>query len=562
MKRRVFLQGMLGLSVTALCGAKVWSAPSAAPRTPVMQKRWLFFWRDMSNPADVDRTIALFPKAQANGYNAIVIGANVAPAKAAELKQAAKKYGLGIVAMVMGGAPDKNYWEGFPSKNALFVAKSGMAVFQSDSPTQLKNGDFEDMNGDHANGWGFQDDEGTVSAADHSVFHSGKSSLRMDINQNKKDWKICRLIQKIQLQPHRQYRINFWLKSEGLSGGTSPEVKVISADNGNAISYQTFHTDGTQDWKEYNIVFNSMDSSNANVYLGTWGGQSGKFWWDDVHIEEIALVNMLRRPGCPVTVQADGGGTVYEEGRDYEKIVDDRLHPWNPYHDPPAVHLTSNTRIPEGQKLRVSYYHTVLVYEDRVNPCLSEPRVFEGWHDEVKTANDLYHPEAFFMEHDELREMNQCGSCQAKHMTAGELLAWNIHKAAGIIRDLRPNAGIWVWSDMFDPYHNAKDNFYLVNGSLKGSWKGLDKDIGIVNWNGGGLDKDVKWFSDLGLRQILSGYYDDGGDNDGSKIAKWIDSAKGMPGVVGAMYTTWGDNYGPMDVWAQKAWGKPAAPAA
>ena len=70
----------------------------------------------------------------------------------------------------------------------------------------------------------------------------------------------------MQLQPHRQYRINFWLKSEGLSGGTSPEVKVISADNGNTISYQTFHTDGTQDWKQYDVVFNSMDSSNAYAH--------------------------------------------------------------------------------------------------------------------------------------------------------------------------------------------------------------------------------------------------------------------------------------------------------
>ncbi|MDQ2687762.1 MAG: hypothetical protein M3Y28_07850, partial [Armatimonadota bacterium] len=88
---------------------------------------------------------------------------------------------------------------------------------------------------------------------------------------------------------------------------------------------------------------------------------------------------------------------------------------------------------------------------------------------------------------------------------------------------------------------------------LKGSWKGLDKDVGIVNWNGGGGAKAVKFFSDLGLKQVLSGYYD--GDEDGSGIAQWLAASQGIPGVVGAMYTTWEDKYGAMDVWAQKAWG-------
>jgi hypothetical protein len=246
-------------------------------------------------------------------------------------------------------------------------------------------------------------------------------------------------------------------------------------------------------------------------------------------------------------------GTVYEEGKDYLKIVDPELHPYQPYHDPPPIHLTPNSRIHDGDRLRVSYYHPLIVYEDRLTSCLSEPKIFTDWTAEVKKANDLLHPAAFLMSHDEMRVINQCALCQSMHKTPGELLAWNVHKAAKIIRDLRPDAGIWVWNDMFDPYHNAVDHFYAVNGPLKDSWKGLDKDVGIVNWNGGGLGKDCKFFADLGLKQILSGYYD--GDDDGAGITKWIDSARGMPGIDGAMYTTWEDRYDSMDRWAQKAWG-------
>jgi len=559
-------------AATLLC-AGAWAAPKPAvkkaapkpaakaatlPASPAMQKRWLFFWRNMGDPKDVDRTIAQFPRAQADGYNAVVIGANVAPAKAAELKGAAKKYGLGIVAMVMGGAHDRNYQEGLLSQDALFVARGGTAAFQPDNPTQVGNGDFEDATGNHFGGWSFQDNEGITTFADHDVVHGGKTSLRME-NPGKNDGQHVRVMQTLQLKPHRQYRISFWVKTEGLAGGFSPEVKVLTADGqDNGISYQTFHCDATQDWKRYDLGFNSLDNTKALLYLGSWGGTTGKVWWDDFSVQEIGLVNVLRRPGCPVSVRGEDG-TAYEEGRDFQKIVDPLLHPWVAYHDMPVIHLTANSRIKDGQRLRVSYYHPTIIYEDRVTQCLSEPRIFDDWRDEVQTANTLFHPDAFLMEHDELRVIDQCALCQSKHMTPGQLLAWNIHKSAGIIRAIRPDAGIWVWSDMFDPYHNATDHFYLVNGSLKGSWKGLDKDVGIVNWNGGGGAKDVKFFADLGLKQVLSGYYD--GDENGEGIQKWIAGSEGLRGVVGAMYTTWNDNYAPMDVWAQKAWGKPQASA-
>lgn len=561
---RIAIKACLALFAGALlCGSagaapkpavKMTAAKTVGAASPVMQKRWLFIWRTMSDPKDVDRTIALFPRAQADGYNAIVIGSDIAPSKAAEFKQAAKKYGLGIVAMVMGGAHDPNYEEGLLSQDALFVAGNGTAAFQPDNPTQVANGDFEDVKGNHFNGWSFQDNEGVTTFADHDVVHDGKTSLRME-NPGKNDGQHDRISQTLALKPHRQYRISFWVKTQDLAGGFQPEVKLLTADGQNGISYQTFHCDATQDWKHYDLGFNSLDNTKGLLYFGTWGGTTGKVWWDDFQVQEIGLVNVLRRPGCPVTVKSDDGATTYEEGRDYQKIVDPQLHPWQAYHDMPVIHLTANSRIKDGQRLRVSYYHPTIIYEDRVTQYLSEPKIFDDWRDEVKKVNDLLHPSAFFMEHDELRVVDQCASCQAMHMTPGQLLAWNIHKSAGIIRAIRPDAGLWVWNDMFDPYHNAVDHFYLVNGSLKGSWKGLDKGIGIVNWHGGGMAKDVKFFSDLGLKQVLSGYYD--GDQDGSGIAKWIDSAQGIPGVVGAMYTTWNDNYGPMDVWAQKAWGKP-----
>ena len=370
-------------------------------------------------------------------------------------------------------------------------------------------------------------------------------------NIGKNQYRHCRISQALKLQPHRQYRISVWVRTGKLSPADA-EVKVLTNDAKESISFQTFRVAGTQDWKHYDLVFNSLGHTEGRLYLGTWSGKDGRLWWDDLRIEEIGLVNVLRRPGCPVTVRGENG-TSCEEGRDYQRITDPLLHPWRAYHAPPAIQLTPASRIREGAKLRVSYYHPLIVYEDRLTSCVSEPRIFEEWREEVKAANDLYHPAAFLMSHDEMRVMNQCALCQSRKMTPGELLAWNVRKAAQIIRDLRPDAGIWVWSDMFDPQHNAVERYYAVNGSLTGSWKGLDKGIGIVNWNGGAQGKNCRFFADLGLKQILSGYYD--GDEDGSAIARWLDNTRDIPGIAGAMYTTWEDKYGAMGPWAVKAWG-------
>ena len=550
------LRGTVALLVGVWPVAAAWAAPEAAGGTadagpqPSLQRRWLFVWRDMSDPDEVDRMVARFPRAQAAGYSGVVFSPNVPQEKAAALRQAAQQYGLDLVAIVMGNAHDRNYMEGVLVKDALFIVQGGAATLQPDNPTQVVNGDLEDATGNHFNGWSLQDDEGVTTFADHEVVHGGKTSLRME-NVGQNEYRHCRVAQPLKLEPHRQYRISFWVKTEDLSPA-DPEVKVLTADAQSAVSFQTFRAERTQDWTHYDLVFNSLEQREAMLYVGSWWGKDGKLWWDDLSIEEIGLVNVLRRPGCPVTVRGENG-TAYEEGRDYERIVDPQLHPWRAYHEPPVIKLTPDTHIAEGERLRVSYYHPIIVYEDRLTSCISEPKVFDDWRDEVKEANDLLHPAAFLMSHDEMRVMNQCALCQSMNMTPGQLLAWNVRQAAQIIRDLRPDAEVWVWSDMFDPQHNAVEHYYAANGSLAGSWEGLDPGIGIVNWHGGLMGKNCRFFADLGLKQILSGYYD--GDEDGSAITKWLESTQGIPGIVGAMYTTWEDRYDAMDAWAQKAWG-------
>src|SRR5262249_46653603 len=138
--------------------------------------------------------------------------------------------------------------------------------------------------------------------------------------------------------------------------------------------------------------------------------------------------------------------------------------------------------------------------------CLGEEKVYDLLRDQAKRVNELFRPKTFFMSHDELRVAGWCRACGGK--PPGQMLADNVRRCVAILKEVSPGAPVAVWSDMFDPHHNAVDGYYLVNGSLKGSWEGLPREVVIANWNGGKAAESLKWFADRGHAQVIAGYYD------------------------------------------------------
>jgi hypothetical protein len=172
--------------------------------------------------------------------------------------------------------------------------------------------------------------------------------------------------------------------------------------------------------------------------------------------------------------------------------------------------------------------------------CLSEPKLEQILRDQARRVNQIFHPRSFFMSHDEIRVANWCQACRDRKMTPGQILADNVKMCTGILKGVNPKARVFVWSDMFDPHHNAVDKYYLVNGTLKGSWEGLPRDVIIANWNGGKARESLEFFAGRGHRQLIAGYYD---VSDLSNFEQWNSAAKGISGVMGFMYTTWQSRY-------------------
>ena len=131
-----------------------------------------------------------------------------------------------------------------------------------------------------------------------------------------------------------------------------------------------------------------------------------------------------------------------------------------------------------------------------------------------------------------------CRACQGRN--AGELLGECVSRQVAIIRRHLPNAEIYIWSDMFDPNHNAHDNYYLVEGDFAGSWRHVPKDLVMVAWGGAPREKSLCFFAEQGFRTLGACFYD---ARDLNQVKAWLPIAQKTPGMRGLMYTTWQQNY-------------------
>ena len=561
------------LILPALAASLVASSPApAADPAPRYADRWVYCMFNLQVEKNADELVALIDRAAKAGYTGIVLAdfklnvldrvprhyfKNVervkAAAAAAKVEIIPAVFPFGYSSGIL--AHDPNLAEGLPVRDAPFVVRNGQAELVSTAA--LKNGGFEETTGDKFAGLGFQDLIGTGTFADRTVAASGTTSLRMqDASGN------CRVSQRVKVRPWACYRMSVKVKTKGFQ--RRGEFKLMAlGKNGRALTFHDTHPKSDQDWTETDVVFNSLDSDEINAYVGAWGGTKGTVWLDDWKVEELSLVNVLRRDGCPLTVKSADGATVYEEGKDFLPVRDPKLG-MVPYageyrfdHPGAAIRLTPNSRIKDGDKLFVSWYHPVIVHGFQVACSLSDPKVFDILRDQAKRVNDLLKPRTWFLSHDEIRVEGWDRDAERSGKTPGRRLAENVRRCAEIVRGVSPGARLVVWSDMFDPHHNAVEKYYLVNGPWTGSWEGLPKDVVMANWNGGKATASLKFFADRGHPQILAGYYD---SPDLRGFTKWDSTARGVPGVVGFMYTTWQHKFGLLEEYGKAMAGKSPRP--
>jgi hypothetical protein len=272
-------------------------------------------------------------------------------------------------------------------------------------------------------------------------------------------------------------------------------------------------------------------------------------------VEEVGPVNVLHRPGTPVTVRNEDGTVVYAEGKDYAALETPHLSPWRDDGEALPLKLLPGGRIRDGERLRVSWYHSMVIYDGQVTVCMGEPELYEIFDREAKVLIEKLHPNSVLLNMDEIRMGGTCQACRGRNM--GELLGECITKEAAILRNYAPSLQIYIWSDMLDPNHNAHGNYYLVDGDFTGSWDHVPKNLIMTVWGGEPDEASLKFFSGRGSRTMVACYYDADNLKD---VEGWLKLAPQTPKLRGFMYTPWERKYSLLPAFGDLLWRKPDSP--
>ena len=528
------------------------AAPTSLCQGKDYPYRWVYVARSLTKDSDVGDIKSIVKTASEHGLNGMVLAAGFdmldlqRPTyfrRLEQVKRICREYNIEIIPLIFsvgrGGAArghDKNLAAALPVTDAPFVVRGANAYLVPDRGVEIKNGGFEQHNGSRITGIR-HDKPGEVSFVDRRVCKSGNASLRLE-NFGKYRYGHARVMQTVNVRPRRSYKLSCWVKTEELEPVSSLRMLVLAPDGRTLLSWRPKIL-STNRW--YNIItgFNSLYYSSAKLYVGVWGGKSGKFWVDDFSINEAGPLNVVRRPGTPVTVKGQENGVIYVEGRDFAPVKDPKLD-FRFDHNPSPIRLLPQSRIKEGEHLRVSYYQGISVRPGQIGICMSEPKLYRVWADQAKLIQKHLAPGKYLLSMDEIRTGGTCQACKKRSMTMAQILGDCITKQTQIIRGVNPKAEVLIWSDMLDPNHNARGKYYLVEGDFAGSWKYVPKDLIIVCWYYQKRNTTLRFFSSLGFRTLAGAYYD---GNTLENPKGWLESLERTPGASGIMYTTWRNKY-------------------
>ncbi len=438
-----------------------------------------------------------------------------------------------------------------------YVIESDTGRIVADARVSFSNGGFEsaDASG-NIRGFSYVD---TAIHQDKVSYHSGTASAHCNAAIKGAN---ARCILDVQCQPYQYYSMSVWFKTKDCS---ADEFRLMAlADRGSGtlvpLTFSAIDLPANSSWHKAEVYFNTMNATRLVLYAGIWGGRSGELWMDDLEVRPAGLTNVLRRAGTPLSATLLHSTQTLSEGVDFLPIHDtwwdsgtDNL---GPYHQSPTFRISSSSHIHNGDTVELRYFHPFAAVSDEngngsVMVCVSEDTLYSILNHQLRGVDALYNPQRYFMSHDEIRSMNHDDACTKRKLTPARLLAENINKCDSLLHVIRPASDVFMWSDMVDSLHNAINNYYLIDGDLRGIWNRIDTSITIVNWNGGKKANSMKFFADHGFSQITSPYYDAGNSKG---IRDWRVAQEAVKGIRGMMYTTWAADYKFLRPFAYYAW--------
>lgn len=518
---------------------------------------WFYVSCNPDNEERTDFLISLIERGSSVGYNGMLWAtawegcgswsaaklANVervkASAKKANVELIPILWSIGYGTMI---AKDPNLAEGLLVEDLPLKVEGNVAAFQPDD-AEIPNGGMETWKNNKLTEIGFHDKPNEISFRDEETKRSGNSSVRFE-NLASDQHGHGRLMTTVKVKPNRVYRVSVWMKLEGFVGNDLLQVYRTSgeqmASTGAATPVKP-DADGTRtsDWSLYTATFRAPEEGEVRIYLGAWNGKTGKLWADDLTIEPLGLVNPLRRDGTPFVVRNADRTVVYEEGKDWI-LPEFNLRGWDRNAPSQKLTIPAGSRVKDGDVLSVDFYAPAVTASNQLGTCMSEPKLYKLFEEDAQDVARVLGPKKWFLSMDEIRCGGSCESCKKRGLSLAQILADCVAKQRAIIKNVDPDAEIYIWSDMFDPNHNAHDDYYVCEGDYTGVWDMIPKDLIISCWYYEKRDDSLKFFSERGFKTQGAAYYD---KDDLKTSLDWFDSCDKTPGCVGVMYTTWRNKY-------------------
>lgn len=535
-------------------GALMMFAGCRTPKQHTMQRRWFYVSSNLKDAAQVDTIRGLVQRARIAGLTGMVLDAGfdtitlqppVYFSNLDTVRHVCQAAGIEIIPLMFSAGygnqllqHDKNLAAALPVKNVLFKVLGDTCMHIPSTQALFTNGHFERREGDRFKGFWFHDRPRRVSFADTVVKHSGKAAIRFE--NFKKSYKgHARVMQEVEVVPYRNYVITCYIKTEQVRPQGSVRILVLTRAQRELAPRQLRIPATTQGWMKVELPFNSEGNHKVRIYVGGWKTSQGRFWLDDLSIRETALTGIVQRAGTPLTVRSRRTGEIFSRGTDYTLETTAALQ-INFDRPGPLLLRTQGSTIPDGDTLQVSYYHYLPVRFKQLSVCLSEEKIYDIWKAQVHKVHEVLAPQTYFLSMDEIRAGGTCKLCRDRNVSLADILGDCVARQYALIRSVNIDADMWMWSDMFDPGHNAIKNYYLTRGDLDGVWKRIPQEIGMMCWINGKRRKNLRHFSQAGFRTMGACFYD---VNDDANMVQWRALLDKTAGAQGMMYTTWQHDY-------------------
>jgi len=516
--------------------------------------RWLMYARSSCSDKELVEGKKFVDLAARHGLNGMLVGNvddlfrqyHTARDNVRALKLYGDQKGVKIIPSVWGTSPGAMTYS-TPSLHETIALKGmpfevqGAKIVHKKSATPIRNPSLAeyDLERNVFAGW-TAEHPGVGSFVDLEGGHDGKPAVRFEPALAKDKYRHSRFSQKVTLVPRRRYRFSGWFRGEDVDRYFHPMRISAGADNGKDAPMDWSSAGrnvpkGDVGWHQLSVSFTAGASGVVYLYAGSWDMTDGKFWLSDFSLEEIGITELSMRASAPRRLRNADTGVAYVEGKDWS--VAPRKHG-----EEVVLNLPKDSAIrPEDPLLFDCFIVAHGGPKSNSSTCMSDPELYRWLEDSARTIAEVLEPEVWMLGIDEIMAGGTCELCKTSKKDLAHILGECTTKMRDIIRKVTPNAEIFVWSDMYDPYHNANRRLGACNGTFEGVCDLIPKDIGMMLWYGEKVNQSAPYFTERG--HALMGSICCDGKDVARDVRTWKERLSPYPEVRGYMYTTWINEY-------------------